>query len=70
LLLSTSAALAETQSYKQLSGSGWQWVLSIPAADNPLADVTGEKCMLGQRGADWFSRHLWRRQCHARMFDT
>jgi len=54
LLLSTSAALAETQSYKQLSGGWWQWVLSIPAADNPLADLTGEKCMLGQRGADWF----------------
>jgi hypothetical protein len=23
-------------------------------ADNPLADLTGEKCMVGQRGADWF----------------
>jgi hypothetical protein len=53
-LFLTSAAFAETQSYKQLSGEWWQWALSIPVADNPLADLTGQKCMVGQRGADWF----------------
>jgi len=53
-LIPTSAAYADSQSYKQLSGDWLQWVLSIPEADNPLADTTGENCMIGQRGGDWF----------------
>ena len=26
----------------------WKWDLSIPAADNPVNDATGEKCAIGQ----------------------
>lgn len=53
-LMPTSAAFAEGRAFKELSGEWWQWVLSIPVADNPLTDSTGEKCMVGQRGDDWF----------------
>ncbi|MEP7183381.1 MAG: hypothetical protein ABI886_14455 [Betaproteobacteria bacterium] len=53
-LIPTNAAFAESQSYEQLSGEWWQWALSMPVADNPLADATGEKCMVGQRGSTWF----------------
>jgi hypothetical protein len=37
-----------------LTGEWWQWDLSIPAAENPAVDATGEKCMVGQRGSIWF----------------
>lgn len=53
-LMPTNAAYAEDKSFNELSGEWWQWALSIPVADNPLADPTGEKCMVGQRGDDWF----------------
>ena len=29
-------------------------VVSIPTANNPLTDTTGEDCMVGQRGPVWF----------------
>jgi hypothetical protein len=54
ILLSANTAFAQTQSYKQLSAQWWQWALSIPADANPLTDTTGEDCMVGQRGSDWF----------------
>ena len=56
LVTATSAASAATdlQAYKQLSGQWWQWALSVPVAQNPLADETGDSCMVGQRGSDWF----------------
>jgi hypothetical protein len=53
-LLAASAAHAQLQSTKQLSAEWWQWALSIPAGVNPLADPDGPRCMVGQRGADWF----------------
>lgn len=53
-LMSANAAIAQTKAYEQLSGEWWQWALSIPAADNPLVDATGGKCMVGQRGDNWF----------------
>jgi hypothetical protein len=37
-----------------LTGEWWQWALSIPTSQNPSADTTGEKCMVGQRGSIWF----------------
>jgi hypothetical protein len=40
--------------FKKLSAEWWQWVLSIPASENPLLDTIGEKCMVGQRGSVWF----------------
>ncbi len=53
-LMPMGAAFAQTDAYKQLSGQWWQWALSIPVDENPLADTTGENCMVGQRGSDWF----------------
>ena len=49
-----NVALADTAAYKQLSSEWWQWALSIPADENPLADTTGANCMVGQRGSNWF----------------
>ncbi len=37
-----------------VTGEWWQWAFSIPTSENPLADTTGEKCMVGQRGSIWF----------------
>jgi len=38
----------------QWTAEWWQFMLSIPTAVNPLADETGDSCMLGQRGEVWF----------------
>jgi hypothetical protein len=54
ILLLPTASSAQTQAYKQLSAQWWQWALSIPVDNNPLADPTGENCMVGQRGSNWF----------------
>src|SRR4051812_3952959 len=33
----------------------WQeWALSIPASVNPVTDLNGDDCMVGQRGPIWF----------------
>ena len=53
-LIPAHAALAQSQAYKDLAASWWQWALSIPASVNPLADQTGASCMIGQHGSDWF----------------
>jgi len=37
-----------------LTAEWWQWVASIPAAENPTLDTTGASCMVGQRGSIWF----------------
>jgi hypothetical protein len=37
-----------------LTGEWWQWAYSLPASQNPLNDVNGERCMFGQRGPIWF----------------
>jgi hypothetical protein len=37
-----------------LTGQWWQWAYSLPTSQNPLTDVTGERCMFGQRGPIWF----------------
>ena len=54
LAAQTNPASAESDGLKSLSAQWWQWALSIPSAQNPLLDTTGEKCMVGQRGATWF----------------
>jgi hypothetical protein len=59
LLLPGAGALAEVilpvdsqeetgKTYGEWSANWWQYVLSIPAADNPLLDETGENCALDQ----------------------
>lgn len=45
---------SDSDSYRSLSAEWWQWALSIPPSANPLADATGEKCMVGQHGSVWF----------------
>ncbi len=39
---------------RSLTAEWWQWALSIPASENPVADPTGAKCVVGQRGPVWF----------------
>src|SRR5262249_3950679 len=40
--------------YEEWSARWWQWVLSIPAATNPLNDTTGAQCAQEQTGKVWF----------------
>ena len=40
--------------FDEWTGQWWQFVLSFPAANNPLIDATGERCVPGQRGPVWF----------------
>lgn len=48
------SANSDYETYRHLSAQWWQWALSIPPSENPLADATGEKCMVGQHGSVWF----------------
>lgn len=54
LILSVNTAVAQTESFKQLSAEWWQWALSIPTSVNPVLDGTGDNCMVGQRDSVWF----------------
>ena len=54
LILPLQGALADEQSFKELSAEWQQWALSIPTPVNPLLDTTGANCMVGQRGSVWF----------------
>jgi len=54
LMLPLNMALADSQSFKQLSAEWWQWSLSFPASESPQLDITGERCVVGQRGSVWF----------------
>lgn len=40
--------------FKEWSAQWWQFALSIPTNENPLLDITGDKCGVGQRGPVWF----------------
>src|SRR5260370_7509311 len=42
------------QSYADWSARWWEWLISIPAATNPLLDSTGANCAVGQHGPAWF----------------
>jgi hypothetical protein len=54
MIMPLNRGFADRQSFKQLSAEWWQWALSIPLPENPILDDTGDKCMVGQRGAVWF----------------
>jgi hypothetical protein len=54
LILPPKLALADSQSFKELSAEWQQWALSIPTPINPMLDTTGGNCMVGQRGSVWF----------------
>jgi hypothetical protein len=55
LLMPLNRAFADSVSVKQLSAEWWQWALSIPPAESPQLDTTGEDCVVGQRGGCNFS---------------
>lgn len=42
------------QTYGRWAAEWWQWALGIPAAVNPLTDVTGEHCAQRQVDKVWF----------------
>lgn len=42
------------KSYGDWGAAWWAWVLSIPKAENPNFDTTGEFCHVGQEGPVWF----------------
>jgi len=56
--VSPSALVIDVQSFGQTYGEWsarwWQWAFSIPAAVNPVLDLTGENCGQGQTGNVWF----------------
>lgn len=41
-------------SYEELAAASWERAFGIPAAENPVADTTGEFCDRGQSGKVWF----------------
>ncbi|MFL6465933.1 MAG: hypothetical protein ACJ73N_16180 [Bryobacteraceae bacterium] len=45
---------ADSDFHSRMSDEWWQWATSIPTPVNPLLDVTGENCMVGQHGPVWF----------------
>ena len=47
-------ARAHGKTYGEWAAVWWQWALSIPEAENPVADTTGEFCDVGQTGPVWF----------------
>lgn len=46
--------ISVTEPTRKLTVQWWQWVLSIPAEDNPLLDTTGENCQEGDMGDIFF----------------
>ncbi len=54
LAMPINVAFADTEAFKKLSAEWWQWATSIPVPENPILDLTGEKCVVGQRGSVWF----------------
>ena len=42
------------KAYSEWSARWWQWVYSIPTAENPVVDTTGANADEGQRGPVWF----------------
>lgn len=60
VLLPASEAFARNNvAWSQLSAEWWQWVLSIPPSVNPLLDTTGDNCMVGQHGTNFFLAGSW-----------
>jgi hypothetical protein len=42
------------QSYGEWAVDWWKWAIRAPTPVNPVADMTGEHCAVGQRGHVWF----------------
>lgn len=48
------ASEARDSDLSELTAQWWQWALSAPTSVNPLEDLTGGDCMVGQRDVVWF----------------
>lgn len=42
------------RSADELSATWWQWAMSSPAEINPVRDISGSHCGVGQEGSIWF----------------
>jgi len=42
------------RSVPMLTTEWWQWAMSAPDETNPVRDLTGSNCGVGQKGAVWF----------------
>jgi hypothetical protein len=54
LMMPLNIGFGDSPSFEELSAEWWQWEFSIPVSESPSLDETGEKCMVGQRGSEWF----------------
>jgi hypothetical protein len=54
LFLAERQSTAFAGSLSDITPQWWQLMYSIPPDVNPIADTTGEHCMMGQRGPTWF----------------
>ena len=45
---------SQRKTYGEWAAAWWQWALSIPAANNPLLDTTGQFAGVSQSGPVWF----------------
>jgi hypothetical protein len=52
-------ASAYGKTYSQWAATWWQWVVTIPASENPLFDETGANVTTGQSGPVWFLCGVW-----------
>ncbi len=59
LIVAPSVGWAGTPPTRELAARWWQWVLEIPAAENPLLDTTGEFAGVDQSGPVWFLAGTW-----------
>jgi hypothetical protein len=50
--------------YDEWGDIWWQWALSIPVDNNPLADMTGLNAAVGQSGHVWFLGGIFGQQGH------
>jgi hypothetical protein len=53
VLVAGAAGTAAADQLSSLTAQWWQFMLSIPTGVNPLLDLTGTDCVIGQRGPVW-----------------
>lgn len=50
-----SSRIVSVKTYAELGAEWWQWALQAGSGSpNPVEDVTGDNCAVGQRGPVWF----------------
>ena len=58
-LIAPIYTMPEGQTYGRWAAEWWQWALGVPAATNPLLDLTGANCAQRQVGDVWFLAGSW-----------